>query len=535
MAGNDSSQHGSQQQVEELIRRHRRSSRRATLVAVAATFLALGVVAGVWLSRDAKPAKADDGEKSTELSSAFIEIARRVEPAVVNISTVTQPAQPLRPQNEFQMPRNSIDQFQFGPSEPARRGNGSGVIVDPQGYILTNHHVIVGADRIKVRLYDGTEIPGKVIGSDRETDLAVVKIEPSAPLNAARFGNSEKMRVGDWVLAIGSPFGFDQTVTAGIISAKERDSSEIYKKNGFQYFLQTDAAVNRGNSGGPLINLSGEVIGINTLIATSTGDYNGISFALPSSDAIAIYKQLVKQGRVIRGFLGALPERVTPQIAKIYGLSSSRGAIISNVSETVEVDGSIVESPAAKAGLKQNDIIVEFRGDRIKDDADLVRRVASTPVGTTAPVKIYRDGREMTLSVVIGRRPGRDVTVKPAAVVASSANDPRKENLGISIGNLPSQSALQSSSKSVSQLSLEGDPEVTKGVVVVRVEPGSVADDAELRVNDIIEAINREPVNDKEDFKQVLNRLKPGDPIVLQVYREKLSPNPHIFISLNKP
>lgn len=501
--------------------------RRATLVAVAACFLALGVIAGVWISRDPQPAKADDGAVTTELSSAFIEIARRVEPAVVNISTVTQPPQPLRPQNELQAPRNSIDQFQFGPSEPARRGNGSGVIVDPDGHILTNHHVISGADRIKVRLYDGTEIPGKVIGSDRETDLAVVKVEPAAPLDAARFGNSEKMRVGDWVLAIGSPFGFDQTVTAGIISALGRDSNDIYKKTGFQYFLQTDAAVNRGNSGGPLINLSGEVIGINTLIATTTGDYNGISFALPSSEAIAIYKQLVKQGRVIRGFLGAMTERVTPQIAKIYGLPSARGAIVSNVSSTVEVDGVAVVSPAAKAGLKQNDVIVEFRGDRIKDDADLIRRVASTVVGTKAAVKIYRDGREMTLSVVIGRRPGRDPGDKPATLTANKDDDLRadlrKDNIGISIGNL------------TSQLALDRDLEITKGVMIVRVEPGSVADDADLKTNDIIEAINREPVGDKEDFKQVLNRLKPGDPIVLQVYRERLAPNPHIFISFNKP
>lgn len=513
--------------MEDLILRHRRSSQRATLIAVAACFLALGVIAGVWLSRAPDSAKADDGEVTTELSSAFIEIARRVEPSVVNISTVTQPPRPLPPQNEFQMPRNSIDQFQFGPSEPARRGNGSGVIVDPDGYILTNHHVIFGADRIKVRLYDGTEIPGKVIGSDPETDLAVVKVEPDSPLNAARFGNSEKMRVGDWVLAIGSPFGFDQTVTAGIISALGRDSNEIYKRTGFQYFLQTDAAVNRGNSGGPLINLSGEVIGINTLIATTTGDYNGISFALPSSEAVAIYKQLVKQGRVIRGFLGAMTERVTPQIAKVYGLPSARGAIVSNVNATMEVGGAVVESPAAKAGLRQNDVIVEFRGDRIKDDADLIRRVASTPVGTTAPIRIYRDGREMTLSVVVGRRPGGDAAVKPATLAANKGGDPgadlRKENIGISIGNL------------TPQLALDRDLEITKGVMIVRVEPGSVADDADLKTNDIIQAINREPVSDKEDFKRALNRLKSGDPIVLQVYREKLAPNPHIFISFNKP
>ena len=492
------------------------------MIAIAAIFLALGVFLGVWLSRSPNPVKAGDGEINSELSSAFVEIARAVEPSVVNVSTVTQPVLSPRLPNELNIPRSSIEQFGIGPSEPARRGNGSGVIVDSKGYILTNYHVISGADRIKVKLYDGAEIPGKVIGSDRETDLAVVKVEPVAVLRAARFGDSEKMRVGDWVLAIGSPFGFDQTVTAGIISATERDSNEVHKKTTFQYFLQTDAAVNRGNSGGPLINLSGEVIGINTLIATSTGDYNGISFAIPSSEVVGVYKQLVKQGQVIRGFLGAMTDRVTPQIAKIYGLPSARGAIISNIDQTVKVDGITVDSPAAKAGLKLNDVIVELRGEKIKDDEDLVRRVASTPVGTTAPVKIYRDKREMTLSVAIGRRPGHDVPAKAAAPSINSANDLRKESIGISFGNLTTMQADGN------------DIDVTHGVLIVRVDPGSVAEDAELRVNDVIEAINRETVRDKEDFKLVLNRLKSGDPIVLQVYRKSRA-NPHIFISFNKP
>jgi serine protease Do len=519
---NDTSQHDSRQRVEELVERYRRSSRRATLIAAAALFLAMIAVAGVWLSRNPSPAKAGDGEINSELSSAFIEIARAVEPSVVNVSTVTQPTQPLRRQNELGIPRNSIEQFELRSDEQARRGNGSGVIVDPQGYILTNYHVISGADRIKVRFHDGSEAPGKVIGSDRETDLAVVKVDPVASMSAARFGDSEKMRVGDWVLAVGSPFGFDQTVTAGIISAKERDSKEVYKnKTTFQYFLQTDAAVNHGNSGGPLINLSGEVIGINTLIATTTGDYNGVSFALPSSEAISVYKQLVKQGRVIRGFLGAMPDRVTPQIAKIYGLPAPRGAIISNVEATVKVDNVMVESPAAKAGLKQNDVIVEFRGERIKDNEDLLRRVASTPVGTTAPVKIYRDGRPMTLNVVIGRRPGRETIANTAAGLPG--DDLRRENLGIGIKNISSQ------------LALDADLEVVKGVLVARVDPGSVADDAGLKVNDVIETMNRETIDDNEDFKRILNRLKSGDPIVLLVQRKNLAPTPRIFISLNKP
>src|SRR5262245_1532411 len=195
---NDTSQHGSRQRMEELVERYRKSSRRAMLIAVAALFIALGAIGGVWLSHETSPAKAGDGEVNSELSSAFIEIARAVEPSVVNVSTVTQPAQARRPQNEMTIPRNSIEQFELGSGEPARRGNGSGVIVDAQGYILTNYHVIFGADRIKVRFYDGSEAPGKVIGSDRETDLAVVKVEPAAPMSAARFGDSEKMRVGDW-------------------------------------------------------------------------------------------------------------------------------------------------------------------------------------------------------------------------------------------------------------------------------------------------------------------------------------------------
>ncbi len=517
----DNLQDGMRQRMEELVERYRRSSRRATLIAVAALLVAVCAVAVVWLGGAPHPAKAGDGEVNSELSSAFVEIARAVEPSVVNVSTVTQPVSPARPQNELNAPRNSIEQFEFAPAEQARRGNGSGVVVDAQGYILTNYHVISGADRIKVRFYDGSELPGKVIGSDRETDLAVVKVEPGVELRPARFGDSEKMRVGDWVLAIGSPFGFDQTVTAGIVSATERDSREVHNKVGFQYFLQTDAAVNRGNSGGPLINLTGEVIGINTLIATTTGDYNGVSFAIPSSVAVSVYKQLVKQGRVIRGFLGAMPDRVTPQIAKIYGLPAPRGAIISNVEPTVTVDGIKVESPAAKAGLKQNDVIVEFRGERVKDNEDLLRRVASTPVGTTAPVKIYRDGRPMMISVVIGKRPGREA-IANVAMTSPHDDDPRKDTLGVGVRNLNAQ------------LALDEDLGATKGALVARVDPGSVADDAGLRPNDVIETINREPVKDVEDFKRVLNRLKSGDPIVLLVYRKSLA-YPRIFISLNKP
>ncbi|MGH9845411.1 MAG: Do family serine endopeptidase [Blastocatellia bacterium] len=507
-------------QKDELIERYRRSRQRAILIAVAACFLAIGVVTGVLLTHQTRQAKAGD----KEVTSAFVEIARQVEPAVVNVSTVIQPASRGRIPNEFPIPRPSLEGISPNTSEPAQRGNGSGVIVDTQGYVLTNHHVIAGATRIKVKLYDGVELPAKLVGSDRETDLAVLKVEPAVRLTAARFGNSDKTRVGDWVLAIGSPFGFDQTVTAGIISARERESAELYHKVGFQYFLQTDAAINRGNSGGPLIDLSGEVIGINSLIATSTGDYNGIGFALPSSEAISIYKQLVKQGRVIRGFLGAMTDRVTPQIAKVYGLARPRGALVSNINETMEMDGAVVETPAAKAGLKPNDIILEFGGESIKDDAELVRRVASTPVGASAPMKVFRDGKELVLTVVIRRRPGGE-PAKPAEVVMRAPEDESQKTPGIGMH-------IQALNP---QRIREKDLEVKQGVVVLRVDPGSVADDARVRPSDIIEAINREPVKSNDDFKRVLAQLKSGDPIVLQVYRERLMPTPRIFISFNKP
>jgi len=509
----------------ELVEHYRRSRQRAILVAVAACFLAAGVIIGAVISHKPGAVSAGDKEINSELSSAFIEVARQVEPSVVNISTVAKPARVVRDLEGLSLPRPSLDALPYGNSEPARRGNGSGVIIDPQGYILTNRHVIEGADRIKVRLYDGSELSARVIGSDSEVDLAVVKVDPPAPLTAARIGDSEKMRVGDWVLAIGSPFGLDQTVTAGIVSAKERDSAELYKQVGFQYFLQTDAAINRGNSGGPLINLSGEVIGINSAIATSTGDYNGICFALPTSEAIAVYKQLVKNGRVVRGFLGAMTDRVTPQIAKVYGLPTARGAVVSNINGMVQVGGSLVESPAAKAGLKLNDIVLEFRGERIKDDTDLIRRVASTPVGINAPIKILRDGKEMTLSVTIAQRPGRgrDLPTQADLVKLSASDEAPRPNIGIRVESLtPARIAEKEL----------GD---VRGVRVLRIEVGSIAEDSGLKINDVIETINRQPVRNAEDFKEVITNLAPGAPVVLQVYRPILLPNPRIFISFSKP
>lgn len=495
-----------------------------SLVIVGLTMLLAGTWIGLTLSRFQPETRA----WSPETSGGFAAIASAVEPSVVNISTVARPVNVIRSEDGAS-PEDRLTKLPPAATDQIRRGSGSGVIVDPRGYILTNNHVIAGAERIRVKLADGTDLRARLIGADRETDLAVVQVDPPRPLKAIRLGDSERMRVGDWVLAIGAPFGFEQTVTAGIISSTNRDSHDLYQRVGFQFFLQTDAAINRGNSGGPLINLSGEVIGINTAIATSTGDYNGICFALPAAEALQVYRQLISEGRVTRGFLGALTERVTPQIARVFGLATARGAIISNVSAEMEVDGIRVESPAARAGLRAQDIIINFNGESIVDDGDLVRKVAATRVGTMAPVRIIRNGQELTLTVTIGKRPVTTSAVEapknqrgeaqPLPSLPGSIRNP----LGIRVESITPQVARQ---KGLSTL---------RGCLILRVEPGSVAEDAELRPGDVLEEINRQPIRDNDSLKRVLNLLRPGEPIVFQVYRENLDPVPRIFISLSKP
>ena len=234
------------------------------------------------------------------------------------------------------------------------------------------------------------------------------------------------------MLAIGSPFGLDQTVTAGIISARDREANEISNQATFKQFLQTDAAINRGNSGGPLINLAGEVIGINSAIATSTGDYNGICFALPSNEAIAIYRQLKSGGRVVRGFLGIVSDPVTPQIAQVFGLRSTRGAIVSAVTDTYVEGGRQIPTPAAKAGLQVGDIITDFRGDQIRHSQDLLRKIAATPVGVEVPIRVIRDGREASVRAVMARRPTTSLDEETYAAGVRSSTDPPK-SLGIDV------------------------------------------------------------------------------------------------------
>ncbi len=493
---------------------------RVWIAALGVACLLAGIGIGAMLSgrptiaqNEAQIARAPEA-----LSASFAEIARRVEPAVVNIETLQTASDVVADKDdedrkEDQSSNNPLlDMFRRQQRQPTR-GVGSGFIVNPKGYILTNNHVIEDATRIIVGLQSGEKYRGKVVGVDQETDVAVIKIEAAQDLPTVTLGDSNAAQVGDWVLAMGSPFGLDQTVTAGIISKKERESPAF---TNFQRFLQTDAAINRGNSGGPLVNMRGEVIGMNSQIATSTGDYNGIGFALPANETSFVYKQLVSQGKVKRGYLGVRLESVHEEIARVYGLPDARGAIVTEVEPTMT--GQV--TPAAKAGIQANDIIVDFNGQPVASAQDLIQRVAGTPVGQSASLVFLRDvdGKldKQTATVVLIERPPANLKDASEPAKASPKDSDPKGNglhLGITLAELTPQ--------------LVADKHLTgiRGLYIKEVDPNGLA--AEVRLpqtgrpalleGDVITRINRLPVNSLADFQRVLSGLKQGDPIVLNV------------------
>src|ERR1044071_968985 len=501
---------------------------RVWIVALAVACLVVGIGIGAILT--GRPAVAQNEMASAArapeaLSASFAEIARRVEPAVVNIDTVTAAPEMAErgggsagdDEDSKDDPATNnplLDMLRRQARRPAR-GVGSGFIVDSKGYILTNQHVVQGATRITVRLQSGEEFRGTVKGIDEETDVAVVKIDAPRELPTVKLGNSDEVEVGDWVLAIGSPFGLDQTVTAGIISKKERQAAPF---TSFQQFLQTDAEINRGNSGGPLVNMRGEVIGMNSQIATSTGDYNGIGFALPANETNFVYKQLIAQGRVKRGYLGITLDSVHDEFAKVYGLTEAKGAIITTVADKGE-NG--LPTPAAKVGLQPNDIIVDFENAPVTNAQDLIQRVASSPVGQQVSLTFLRDTNgkleKKTVQVVLGERPSQVSREWTAPATTTSKDpDPRGNalHLGITLAELTPQ--------------LLADRHLTgvQGLYVKDVDPNGLI--AELRnsgggqalvVGDVINRINRVPVTSLGDFQRVLSGLKAGDPIVLNVTR----------------
>jgi serine protease Do len=495
---------------------------RVWIIALAIACLLAGIGVGAMLS--GRPTVAQNevqiARAPEALSASFAEIARRVEPAVVNIETLTATTEVTDKDSEDKDDQAAtnplLDMFRRQARRPTR-GVGSGFIVSPKGYILTNEHVVEGSTRIIVGLQSGEKYRGTVVGIDEETDVAVVKIDAPKDLPTVTLGDSNAAQVGDWVLAIGSPFGLDQTVTAGIISKKERETPFF---TNFQRFLQTDAAINRGNSGGPLVNMRGEVIGINSQIATSTGDYNGIGFALPAVEANFVYRQILAQGKVRRGYLGVTLESVKDEFARVYGLPEAKGAIIMDVQPTK--DGQ--PTPAAKAGMQSSDIIIEFNGQQVLSAQDLITKVAASPVGETAAFTFLRDRdgklEKLTANVVLGERPKLqqlgDVDDPGTPKPKEKESDPKGNglHLGVTLAELTQQ--------------LITDKHLTgvRGLYVKDVDPNGLA--AELRgaggqqalnEGDVITRINRVPVTTLADFQRVLSGLKTGDPIVLQVSR----------------
>jgi serine protease Do len=412
----------------------------------------------------------------------FADLAEQLKPAVVNIST-TQVIKgphhglpsPLSPDPSGKP--NSLDEFFerfFGDNRPqreVRRSNlGSGFIIDKDGYIVTNNHVVENATDIKVSLFDMEEFDAKVVGSDPKTEVALIKIEAQRGLPIVPMGDSDKLRVGEWVVAIGNPFGLGQTVTAGITSAKGR----VIGASAYDDFIQTDASINPGNSGGPLFNLRGEVIGINTAIVPSG---QGIGFAIPINLAKGILAQLREKGRVTRGFLGVQLERITPEMAHLFGLGHLRGALVADVQPN---------SPGEQAGIQKGDVILEFNGREVTDMHELPRLVASTPPGSEAGVRLVRHGRQRMLQVNIG-----DMPEEPRQVLGG---DTPGEELGLTVGELQAEGAR------------DLNPRNLPGVVVTEVEEGSPADEAGMSRGDVILEVNRQKVTNLQDFRTVLSR-----------------------------
>ena len=442
-------------------------------------------------------------------TNSFAAIAKRVEPAVVSIDTKGKIPDVVAKG----APGDSDDIMEFFRRQISQRpvyAVGSGFIVDKSGYIVTNAHVIEEASRITVKLDTGEEFAATVVGVDgkEETDLAVLKIDAGRDLPFIKFGDSDKAEVGDWVLAIGSPFGLAKTVTAGIISQKQRETPSA---TSFQRFIQTDAAINRGNSGGPLINMDGDVIGVNSQIATTTGDYNGVGFALPSDEAAIVYQQIVHNGRVKRGYMGAFLESVKVEFARVYGLKEAKGAIVTGIRDKL--------SPAGTAGLQTGDVIVEFDGQPVENARDLIARVAATSPDKTVNVAFYRENGtnldRKTLPVKLGERPGQSTSTTDNSDRRKLPVDGEKletKPFGLTLAELTPTLAVT--------YKLEGQ----KGLVVKEINPKSFIADIlndrgfnALVPGDLIQRINRVNVADQKTFGEIVSKLKIGDPVVLQV------------------
>jgi serine protease Do len=419
---------------------------------------------------------------------SFAAIAKRTTPIVVNISTSSQRA--LR--NSSGEPLEEFFNRFFGeatPRESKQRSLGSGILISKEGEILTNYHVVRNADAITVKLSDRTEYEARLVGKDDRTDLALIKInKPGGNLPVARLGNSSQLDVGDWVMAIGNPFGLEHTVTAGIVSAKGR----VIGAGPYDNFIQTDASINPGNSGGPLINGLGEVIGVNSAIFSQTGGNVGIGFAIPVDLAKKVVEQLRKNGRVVRGWLGIRAQDVSPQLASSLGLTRNGGemAVVTEVTEN---------SPAAEAGIKTGDVIAELNGKPLPKSHDLPSLIADTVPGQKAILKLFRGKLERTVAIKIGELSDEGDLTQPTEV--------REPEIGLRVQRITPE-ALR-------RLGLSS----TKGVLVVEVQSGTPADQVGIEAADVIREVNQRPVNNVKDFERAIRQGRRGDRILFLVQR----------------
>ena len=434
----------------------------------------------------------------SKTNQAMSEVAEAVKPSVVNVSSTKKAVS-----SELSSPFSNDPFFKrfFGNEFPKkhqehkRSGLGSGVIVDENGYILTNNHVIQGADEIKVKLADKREFKGKVIGTDQKTDIAVIKVD-AHDLPAIHFGDSDALKVGETVLAVGNPFGLNQTVTSGIVSATGRANVGI---SDYEDFIQTDAAINPGNSGGALVNIRGQLIGINTAIMSTTGGYQGIGFAIPSNMVKAVMDSLIKKGKVVRGWLGVSIQTLTPDLAKQFNLKNDEGILVGDVVE---------DGPAEKAGIQRGDVILEFDGKEVRDITTLRNMVADTIPDKEVAIKLIRDGKPETLKVKIAEMPSE--TQKLSRTFENQMK-------GITVENMtPSLKKNHNIPKRIT------------GVVVTDISEDSPAAGI-LRTDDVIMEINKKKIHTINDYEAVVSKINPRENILFLVYRQ----NTTLYITLS--
>ncbi len=454
--------------------------------------ISVAVIAGLVLGM----AVARDVSAQASVPDSFAELVAKEGHVAVNIST-TKVVRGFG--RSFPFPGREFRDF-FGDEffrrffgeiperELRQRSLGSGVVVSEDGYILTNNHVVADAEEIVVTFSEKERYDAKIVGRDLKTDLALIKIQVEQPLRAARLGDSDKLRVGDWVVAIGNPFGLGNTLTAGVVSAKGR----VIGAGPYDNFIQTDASINPGNSGGPLFNLNGEVVGINTAIFTQSGGNIGIGFAIPINMARSITSQLKEKGRVVRGWLGVVIQTVTPEIKEKFDLETTEGALIGEVTK---------DSPAERGGLKRGDVIIRFDGKKVEEMNTLPPMVAETPVGKEVEIVVIRKGEEETLKVKVGE-------LEEEARVAATAVPEIEETFGLSVQELTPELA--------ESLSLKGE----KGVVVSGVRRGSPASEAGLQRGDLIQEIERQPVEGMDDYERIMRESASKEQVLMVVKHE---------------